>query len=391
MIRRRYQLGSLQKRGNAWRYRYRVDMLDENGKVSHRQERAVSFGKVTRKEAVAMRDDFVRKHGLDASRPVVAMTLSAFWTSHFEPKVVQKKSHHTQKLYAQLFHNHVEPTLGGEALCDLTRYAIEDLMTQKEKQGLSSQTVHHIHGIVSKMLGKAKFWGWIEENWASGVTLPQVVRQRSARALTLEEVRLIGGNLREPARTVFVLGVAFGLRIGELLGLEVADLDFDAELLHVRRSATRGTLNPTKTPEGVRNFYLPPFISQLLKAYMLTRRTDSPWLFPTRRGGFHNDRTFWIRFVKPTADRLGLPHWSWHSMRRTFLTHNGNRGVAMPILQSLAGHTNPQTTMRYIDPFAEEKQKVLEAWSDRLWPEKLRPLAASFEVSGAASNSQLVD
>ncbi|MBI4165601.1 MAG: hypothetical protein HY508_07710 [Acidobacteria bacterium] len=78
-------------------------------------------------------------------------------------------------------------------------------------------------------------------------------------------------------------------------------------------------------------------------------------------------------------------------MRHTLLTHDGNRGVAMPNLQSLAGNTNAQTTMRYIETLGEEKRTVVEAWSDQLWPKTLRPVAATFEVPGNSGNSQLVN
>ncbi|MGH9328250.1 MAG: site-specific integrase, partial [Terriglobia bacterium] len=57
-----------------------------------------------------------------------------------------------------------------------------------------------------------------------------------------------------------------------------------------------------------------------------------------------------------------------HSMRHTFLTYNGVDGVAMPILQSLAGHTNAQTTLGYIDPFSEHKRAALERWVKQLFP-----------------------
>jgi len=44
-----------------------------------------------------------------------------------------------------------------------------------------------------------------------------------------------------------------------------------------------------------------------------------------------------------------------------FLTHNGNDAdIAFPVLQSLAGHTNPRTTMKYVDVFSEQKRIALE-------------------------------
>ena len=56
-------------------------------------------------------------------------------------------------------------------------------------------------------------------------------------------------------------------------------------------------------------------------------------------------------------------------MRHTFLTFNGLReDLSLPVLQSLAGHANPETTMQYIDKFWREKAEALEGWAKKLAP-----------------------
>jgi len=65
-------------------------------------------------------------------------------------------------------------------------------------------------------------------------------------------------------------------------------------------------------------------------------------------------------------------------MRHTFPTFNGHReDLSLPVLQSLAGHASPETTMQYIDKFWRDKTDALEAWS-----EKLAPLGPMFERGG---------
>jgi len=58
------------------------------------------------------------------------------------------------------------------------------------------------------------------------------------------EVSPLFEHLENPARLIVMLGVTMGLRIGEMLGLRVEDLDFDT--LHVRRSWCRGHAGGTK-------------------------------------------------------------------------------------------------------------------------------------------------
>ena len=117
---------------------------------------------------------------------------------------------------------------------------------------------------------------------------------------------------------------------------------------------------------------------------LLLRRMESPIggtiLNGTRKGGVYDDRTYWNRLMKPVVRRLGLPRWSWHSMRHTFLTFNGLReDLSLPVLQSLAGHASPETTMQYIDKFWREKMDSLEAWSEKLAP--LGPMFGSAKMT----------
>src|SRR2546425_2460380 len=120
MIRRRFQIGGLEKRGRTYRLRYRVDIIGRDGSVAHRERKSIPFGKVTKQDAIRLRDEFIRRHGIAMNRPKATMTLAEFWNLHFAPNIVRKKSHYTQKLYAELFRNHIEPTFGQISICDIT-------------------------------------------------------------------------------------------------------------------------------------------------------------------------------------------------------------------------------------------------------------------------------
>jgi len=76
-------------------------------------------------------------------------------------------------------------------------------------------------------------------------------------------------------------------------------------------------------------------------------------------------------------------------MRHTFLTYNGNDAdIAFPVLQSLAGHTKAQTTLKYIDPFVREKARALEAWAEKLSP--FGPSWPQFTQDGTYEKSEVV-
>jgi len=385
VIRRRYQVGSLEKRNGVYRLRYRVDVIGASGRVERRKRESITLGKISKRAARRKRDEFLAQHGI-GDAPKAEMAFTDFWHSHYWPNAVEeKRDSSTQKFYTSLFTNHIEPVFGQTALCDIKRFNIEAFLSQKLKEGYSSQTVHHLRNVISRALQTARRWEWLEENPARMIELGKVRKVRPARALSLEEVVTIAKSLPEGPRAVFATGVFFGLRIGEVLGLKIADVDFERRILKVERSATRGVIKEAKGPEGKRQFRLPELALKILRHWLESRRSDSEWLFPTRKGGIYDDRTYWNMLMKPVVDGLDLPHWSWHSMRHTFLTFNGLReDLSLPVLQSLAGHASPETTMQYIDKFWREKTDALEAWA-----EKLAPLGPMFE-RGGITQSQVI-
>src|SRR2546422_1109999 len=82
MIRRRFQVGGLEKRGRTYRLRYRLDILGKDGTLAHRERKSVGLGRVTKQEAIRLRDEFIRRHGVGMNRPKATMTLGEFWDLH---------------------------------------------------------------------------------------------------------------------------------------------------------------------------------------------------------------------------------------------------------------------------------------------------------------------
>ena len=237
MIRRRYQVGSLEKRDGVYRLRYRVDIIGTSGKIERRKRESITFGKISKRAARRKRDEFLAQHGI-GDTPKAAMAFKDFWHSRYWPNAVEeKKDVSTQKFYTSLFTNHIEPVFGETALCDIKRFNIEAFLSHKIKEGYASQTVHHLRNVMSKALQAARRWEWIDENPARMIELGKVRKVRPTRALSLEEVVAIAKALPEGPKAVFAIGVFFGLRIGEVLGLKVADVDFESRVLKVERSA----------------------------------------------------------------------------------------------------------------------------------------------------------
>ena len=136
----------------------------------------------------------------------------------------------------------------------------------------------------------------------------------------MEETSLLFEHLEDPARLIVMIGVMMGLRIGEILGLRVEGLECGT--LHVRRSWCRGNAGGTKNGKE-REIPVPQFLGEALRDYCVQRGTTG-WLFVGESGKPLSDRNLIQRHVYPVAQSLGIPHFSWHSLRHTF-SHAGRK------------------------------------------------------------------
>jgi integrase len=155
-----------------------------------------------------------------------------------------------------------------------------------------------------------------------------------------------------------------GTRPSEQLGLLWDDVDFEANVIHVRRIQMRdGSLSEfTKTAAGVRSIPMSPLLREILLAWrvrcprrngVLERVFPAPgvaraWPLPRLGGGgplvYGNFRKrYWV----PTLKRLGLPAVTPHSARHSFISVLQAQGVEVGLVAKLAGHKNAVVTLSH--------------------------------------------
>lgn len=359
--RRRYGSGCLYKRNGIWCYRWRERLIQADGSERTRH-RSASLGRFrNQKEAEQARDRLLLTQG-GANQPKAAMSLAEFWERYFVPEIHPSYKPATRAMQTSLWKHHVGAALGTFPLCDFTREQIQRFITDKGRQGLSPQTQRHLRNFLSAMFRVAVEWDWLASNPVR-VRLPEVVKVRPPRLLSRDEIGKLFLLLPEPARTMFILGVGRGLRIGEMVGLEVGDLDFERGLLYVRRTVYRKNVGSPKTKKGTRALRLTPFLAEALRNYLSTGRpaVESPWLFCSPTGHYVHERNTMGRQIEPLCQRLGIPRFGWHSLRHTFSTYaSEGSGASLPVLQGLLGHSDAETTMGYLHPLQESETKALE-------------------------------
>lgn len=140
-----------------------------------------------------------------------------------------------------------------------------------------------------------------------------------------------------------------GLRLGETLHLQAADIDSQAMKIHVREGKggkDRYTLLSTTLLETLRRYY---------RLYRPQR-----WLFfGADREMPMNPRTV-QQMVAETGQKAGLhKRVHPHMLRHSFATHLLERGTALPYIQELLGHRNVKTTMLYTQVSPQALSRVI--------------------------------
>jgi integrase/recombinase XerD len=153
-----------------------------------------------------------------------------------------------------------------------------------------------------------------------------------------EVLRLL--DAAEPGRERLLLQVAYGcgLRLSELLHLQVADIDSARMVIHVRQG------------KGAKDRLVPLSLRLLeeLRAYWRMHRPRT-WLFPGQKSGRPINASHIQRGLGRLVQQVGLSkHCSMHTLRHSYATHLLEAGVDVLTLKALLGHTSLQTTARYL-------------------------------------------
>jgi site-specific recombinase XerD len=200
------------------------------------------------------------------------------------------------------------------------------------RRGRSGSTVNQALGAIKFFYTEVVPRGW-------GLSTPyQRFPQRLPVILSRDEVRRVleaSEGLRQ--RAAVEIAYAAGLRLSELLHLQVSDIDSARMLIHVKHG--KGNKD--------RDVMLSPALLETLRAYWREARPRG-YLFPGKKEGSPINPTilqrgFAVAKLKARIDKKV----SFHSLRHSFATHLMESGVSVRTIQTLLGHRSLGTTERY--------------------------------------------
>jgi integrase/recombinase XerC len=155
------------------------------------------------------------------------------------------------------------------------------------------------------------------------------------------------------ARTIIILLYEAGLRRGEVVGMNDADIDFDAQQLKVTGKRNKQRIIPFGTE-----------LAQELRHYIakrdeqIERQDDGNALFLTNRGKRITGNTVYNDVKKHLSAVTTMKKKSPHVLRHTFATTLLNNGAGLESVRQLLGHESLDTTEIYTHTTFEQLKRV---------------------------------
>jgi integrase len=332
---------------------------DENGKQLRQVKRG--FQRECDAEA-ALRQAIEEQERTPATERTMPTFAEFFERWHTEVVLRQhspktsERSHELAQYAIRLFDGVALDQLTTEQLAKDTNRLLDHggRVTKQHKKGrpLAPNTVRHIAFGVQACLEQALNWEYITKNPMRKVKKPKVPKRRPKVVDSRGFDALLHKSAGLSVYPVIVLGMATGMRRGELLALEWTDLDWERALLQVSKSLeeTKAGLRIKSTKNGeTRRFAIPEEVLEVLREHKQEQDRHHELYGPdyanlnlifARPDGSHYSPDKVGTRVRAAMRRAGLAGVSLHSLRHSHaseLLSNGARlprfrnGSAMPV------------------------------------------------------------
>jgi len=156
-------------------------------------------------------------------------------------------------------------------------------------------------------------------------------------------------------KVLFETAYGTGIRRGEIIGLEIYDLNFEEKTIFIRQG------------KGKKDRVVPlgKYLERYLKEYLekvrpfLLKNMVTNRLFLTRQGEPMSYYSIW-KLMKKYSRRSGIK-FSCHTFRHSFATHMLKHGAGLFYIQRILGHTDPATTQIYTHIYPVDLKRAVLA------------------------------
>ncbi len=360
------------KAGKGWRERkrvrrptYLVDYVDGAG----RRRRPTVYSVADAKRMAAEKLLEARQGRMTSEDP--HLTLSEYaerWRGQ------RQVADSTRRIESWALDRHLLPALGAMKLTEIRRRHVRALLESLARdRGLGKVSRRLVRATLSVLFEHAIEDEIVHANPASGVGRRRSTSEMVTPAERIGRVRpldpaelerlLVTTRAIEPRDAILYLVMAeAGLRPGEALALQKADLEAARRQLRVARSVWQGRVKDTKT-HNVRWVDLTPRLTEALTG--LAGLPGPPWLFPSE-AGTPMDQSRVVKRFRLAARVAAVWPRRLYDLRHTFATHHLLCGANPLYVARQLGHAKATTTLlwyaHWIPTGDSQQAEDLQLW-----------------------------
>ena len=237
-----------------------------------------------------------------------------------------------------------------------------------KKKGFSDSYLNTIHGQLSAIFNYATKIYHLPYNPCKAAGGMGKKKSGNMGIWTPDEMeRFLEAVSGKPAvKYAFFLLYWTGIRLGELLALNIGDIDFDNKTLSISKSLNRtngvDVISLPKTDASIRTIYLPQFVVDEMKEYcgMLYGRTEKDRLFVLTKSHLEKE-------IKRGAELAGLNTIRVHDLRHSHASLLISNGTNIATISKRLGHEKIKTTLNIYGHMFDKDAKDAADMLDKIY------------------------
>ncbi|WP_448860572.1 site-specific tyrosine recombinase/integron integrase [Clostridium sp.] len=228
----------------------------------------------------------------------------------------------------------------------VTKTSLHGYILHMEEQGKAATTISRMMAAMKAFFNYECMQARIRRNPAESLHAPKVEK----KAPVILSVDQVSALLAQPSgqtpkeirdKAMLALLYATGIRVSELIGIQMEDINMNIGFLVCRDGERERTIPFGRSAKAALEEYLEYARNELL------RGRESDYFFVNCTGGAMSRQGFW-KIIKYYGEKAGIEEdITPHTLRHSFAAHLIARGADMRAVQTILGHSDMATTQMY--------------------------------------------
>lgn len=228
----------------------------------------------------------------------------------------------------------------------VTKTSLHGYILHMEEQGKAATTISRMMAAMKAFFNYECMQACIRRNPAESLHAPKV-EKKAPVVLSVDQVSALlaqpSGQTPKEIRDKAMLALLYatGIRVSELIGIQMEDINMNIGFLVCRDGERERTIPFGRSAKAALEEYLEHARNELL------RGKGSDYFFVNCTGGAMSRQGFW-KIIKYYGEKAGIEEdITSHTLRHSFAAHLIARGADMRAVQTILGHSDMATTQMY--------------------------------------------